>query len=130
MSGNADDPRTPDFRWVYEKGDLDQGAYSISDPERNKVAAILPADRARPIEVGFNAMLLVRPFGSQDWKDAGIHDFGGALDRGNAHAHQYRVQHQAAFTLDQVKREGLEVGGERVSKTRPSVPTPTKGRER
>jgi hypothetical protein len=34
--------------WRYEKADLEQGAYTVLDPGRDKMAAILPHDRANP----------------------------------------------------------------------------------
>jgi hypothetical protein len=75
--------------WRYEKADLEQGAYTVLDPGRDKMAAILPHDRAKPIEHGQNARLLTREHRLDDWEDRGAYDLRTAMTKGNEHCGRY-----------------------------------------
>lgn len=81
------------YRWVYDKTHEEQGAYSLSDPDRNIVAVIFPFDRARAIDApGKNARLLIRHNGSDDWYESGPYTLPAALEEGNGHADLYRYE--------------------------------------
>lgn len=117
------------FHWVYEKDDLDQGVYSISDSKDNKLAVILASDRNRPIEVGFNAFLMLRSHGSEKWNNAGTHDFGGALGLGSEHSQQYKQQ-SLEKEHGQTRQDELERNSGGDSRTMGMYPTKNVGRER
>jgi hypothetical protein len=107
----------PDFKipngWVYEKSDLEQGAWSISDPDLKKVAVIFPHDRAQPIEQGENADLHTRNFGSEQWDWHGTFTFEQAIQRGNYHVANYRRQDRRAHIQRLRKAREKDTGRER-----------------
>ena len=75
--------------WRYEKAGLEQGAYTVLDPGRNKMAAILPYDRTKLIEHGQNARLLTRAFDSDQWEYQDAWDLRTAMTKGNEHCDSY-----------------------------------------
>jgi hypothetical protein len=92
--------RYRDYSWLYEKANLEQGAYSLSDPGGNKVAVIYPADKTRPIDIPEkNAWLWVRHYGSKDWREAGCYALHEAIIHGSKHSDRYR----AAEILDNLR---------------------------
>jgi hypothetical protein len=85
------------YRWTYEKADLEQGAYSLSDSNLKRVAVIFPHDSTRPIDhPGENAALYTREYNSDDWPYIGRYSLGEALTRGGLHADRYREQERRA----------------------------------
>lgn len=80
-------------QWVYEKANLEQGAYSLSDPDRNRVAVIFPNDKTKSIGTPpANANLYTRDFKSEEWEGYGPCGLEYALTRGNEHIKQYRKE--------------------------------------
>ncbi len=80
-------------KWVYQKADLEQGAYSVADPDKNKVAVIFPNEKDRSIGSSPpNAFLVMRDYKSEGWEEYGPCELEYALTKGNTHIRQYRKE--------------------------------------
>ncbi|ETW96594.1 MAG: hypothetical protein ETSY1_25980 [Candidatus Entotheonella factor] len=102
------DQKHGEYIWRFEQAGLEQGAYSISDLDGCKIAAILLADRSRPIEKGRNARLLTRDYGAKEWIDRGHFKFKQAMTEGNRHIYTYRVLDEMDLTLKDVTKRGID----------------------
>lgn len=80
-----------DYVWHYEKADMEQGAYSLSDDLGKKCAVIFPFDRSRAIDDGDNALLCVRQYEESKWSRTGPHSLSDAITHGCRHANEYRL---------------------------------------
>ena len=104
-----------DIMWRFEKADLEQGVYSVSDPDLNRIAAILPYDRDIPIDRGGNAQLVTRDFGAENiaenYKTHPTNlSLEEAMEEGNKHIEQYNAAYILEQSLD--KEQELKVFSE------------------
>jgi len=78
--------------WQYKMKDVEQGAYTLFDPQDNKtpLAVIIPAEIQTPIHRGGNAWLHTLDFHAKEMVQRGNHDLETAMSIGGVSANRYQ----------------------------------------